>query len=139
MTVQLDMLDSIGNDILTLDNKIRFVGIISDKGKLLSWNKKNGIRTLIDPKEQEVLLMEIALGVRMRREHDSYLGPVNFTVSYGEKTVLMVFPFGMEILCISAEKEIDVSQVPFRIFRYLEQDQFQKEHALTCETMDNLI
>lgn len=40
MLIQSDMLKSFCDEILNLDHKIRFVGIINDKGRLLAENKK---------------------------------------------------------------------------------------------------
>lgn len=120
------VLDSMCDEILDFDPKIRFVGIISDKGKLLAENKRNGMETYVDPKDQEVLLMEIALGVRMRREHDIKLGPVDFTISHGSKIVSMTFPFGNEILCVTAEKKIDALKVAYMILGHLETKYCQK-------------
>ncbi len=114
-----EMLESVCNLILDLDPNIRFVGVINNKGKLLTRIMKKRIRALITPQDQEILFMEIALGVRMRKEHDSHLGPVNFTVSYGNKMVSMNFPLGDEILCVSAGKKIDLVTIPFLILRLL--------------------
>jgi hypothetical protein len=105
--------------ILDLDPNIRFVGIINNKGKLLTGQTKKGILVFTAPKDQEMLLMETALGMRMRKEHDSHLGPVKFTISYGDK-IMMNFPLGDEILCISAEQKINFMAVSFLILQFLE-------------------
>lgn len=113
-------LEAFCDEILNLDPKIRFSGIINDKGKLLVENKRKDLKVFIDPKDVEILLMEIALGVRMRREHDEQLGPVNFTISYGRNTVSMIFPFEAEILCVTAEQDLDFLKISFLILQLLE-------------------
>lgn len=120
------MLGSICNDILKLDPKIRSAAIINYKGKLLAENKRKWIMT-VEQKDQDIFLTETALGVRMRREHDKYLGPVNFTVSYESKVISITIPTNMEILCISAEKEVDVLRMAFLILDLLETKYCQKE------------
>jgi hypothetical protein len=120
ITYSQDTFQSFCDDILHLDPKIRFVGVISDKGKLLAESKREGIKIFIDPKELEILLMETALGVRMRREHDAQLGPVNFTISCNRNMMSIIFPFRNEMLCVSTEKEIDLSKMPFMILQLLE-------------------
>jgi hypothetical protein len=122
-------LESICGMILDLDPNIRFTGIINDKGRLLTGSKKKGIRTLTTQKDQEMLLMETALGIRMRKEHDFNLGSVSFTLSYGDKIVSMNFPLGDEILCVSAEKEINLMTVPFLILEFLEKNLDSKDNA----------
>lgn len=122
-----EIFESVCSLILDLDPNIRFVGVINNKGKLLTGSVKKGIRTFIGPQDQEMLLMETALGVRMRKEHDPQLGPVNFTVSYGHKMVSMNFPLEDEILCVSAEKKIDLVAIPFLILQLLETELRKKE------------
>jgi hypothetical protein len=114
-----DVLESVCSAIVGLDPKVRFVGIINDKDKLLAQDNREGMESFVDPKDQEVLFMEIALGVRMRREHDLKLGPVDFTISHGAKVVSMNFPLSKEILCVSAEKEIDVMKLTSLILNLL--------------------
>jgi hypothetical protein len=123
----LGELEAFCDEILNLDSKIRFAGIITDKGKLLAENKRKGLKVLIDPKDLEILLMEIALGVRMRREHDAQLGPVNFTISCALNMISIIFPFETGILCITAEKDLDFFKIPFLIFQLLETKIIKKE------------
>jgi hypothetical protein len=123
----LEELESFCDEILNLDPKIRFAGIINDKGNLLVENKKKGLIVFINPKDLEILLMETALGVRMRREHDAQLGPVNFTISYGRNVISIIFPFETEILCVTAEKDLDFFKIPFLIFQLLETKIIKKE------------
>ncbi len=121
-----ETIEFICNDILELDSKIRSAVIINYKGKLLVENKRKGIVTM-EQKEQDIFLMEIALCVRMRREHDKYLGPVNFTVSYESKVISITIPTNTEILCVFAEKEVDVLRIAFLILDLLETKYYQKE------------
>jgi hypothetical protein len=123
----MEELESFCDEILTLDPKIRFAGIIDDKGKLRVENKKKGLKVLIEPKDLEILLMETALGVHMRREHDAQLGPINFTISYGRNMISVIFPFELKILCITAEKDLDFFKIPFLIHHLLETKIIKKE------------
>jgi len=115
-----ETLEHICDMILDLDPNIRFAGMINNKGRLLTGHKKKGVLTSTTTQDQEMLLMETALGVRMRKEHDSHLGSVVFTMSYGEKIVSMNFPIGDEILCVSAEIKINLMVVPFLILKFLQ-------------------
>ena len=123
-----ERLESFCAEILNLDPKIRFAGILNDKGKLLTENKRTGLKFFIDPKDLEILLMETALGVRMRRVHDTQLGPVNFTISYGQNMISLIFPLETEILCVTAEKNLDFLKIPFLIMQLLE-DKIGKNDA----------
>jgi hypothetical protein len=116
-----ERLESFCTEIINLDSKIRFAGIITDKGKLVAENKRDGLKVSVDPKDLEILLMETALGVRMRRVHDDQLGAVNFTISYSQNSLSIIFPLETQMLCITAEKDLDFLKVPFLIMQLLEQ------------------
>lgn len=122
-----ETLESICKMILDLDPDIRFAGVINNKGRLLTGHTKKGIRSFTTQKDQEMLLMETALGVRMRKEHNSHLGPVIFTVSYSSKIISMNFPLDDEILCVSAEKKINLMIVPFLILKFLDTNLDKKD------------
>lgn len=101
--------------VANLDPKIRFAGLINDKGKLVAGGMVEGKRPLENQKKDEMLYMELALRVRMRQEFDEELGPVRFAMSYRDKVIVMSFPLGKEILLVSAEKGLDFSKIPFLI------------------------
>ena len=130
-TPSQETLESICQMILDLDPGIRFAGVINNKGRLLTAHTKKGIRSFTTPRDQEMLLMETALGVRMRKEHDSHLGPVIFIISYGNKIISMNFPLDDGILCVSAEKNVDLMAVPFLILKFLQANLGKKDEIMT--------
>jgi hypothetical protein len=111
-------LESICNEIQDLDSKIRFVGVISNNGKLLASGKRK-VKLLVEEKNQEMMFMEVALRVRMRKEFDQQLGPVEFSLSRRKKILIMSFPFGDQVLYISAEKDLDLSKIPLKILEII--------------------
>jgi hypothetical protein len=115
----IEKMEDVCKRVVEMDPSFRFVGIINDKGKLVAGGLRNGIKLLMDTKEAEMVHTEIALMMRMRREHDPHLGPVNFAISHREKVVLMSFPVGEDILYISATNDIDLGKVPFSILQIL--------------------
>ena len=115
----MERLESICRKVLEVDPRFRFVGIINDKGKLIAGGPKKDVKPIMDAKEAEMVHTEIAMMVRMRREHDPHLGPVNFAVAHREKVVLMSFPIGEDILYTSSTNEIDLGKVPFKILQIL--------------------
>jgi len=119
---KIENLEYVCKKIMDVDPTIRFVGVVNDKGKLIEGGPKQGVKPLVDQKESEMVLMEIALMARLRREHDIHLGPVNFTVSHREKVVLLTFPAGNDTIYVSATKEIDLRKVPFNILQILSSD-----------------
>ena len=59
-----------------INSKIRFVGIINSKGRLVAGGMAASKTRLGDRKRDEMLYMELALRVKMRREFDDDLGKV---------------------------------------------------------------
>ena len=83
------------NEIKELDLEIRFAGVINERGRLVAGGMKEGIEPLESQKEDEMLFMELALKVKMRKEFDKQLGSVNFAMSLREKAIAMSFPIGI--------------------------------------------
>ena len=62
-----------------IDSKIRFAGVINSKGRLIAGGMVASKTRLGDRKRDEMLYMELALRVKMRREFDDDLGAVSYT------------------------------------------------------------
>ena len=105
--------------VLDVDPKIRFAGAINEKGRLFAGGMREGLKSLEDSKDDEMLYMELVLRAKMRREFDKVLGPVQFAMSYREKVIIMSFPVKEYVLLLSTEKGIDFSDIPFKILKLL--------------------
>ena len=111
--------EKICKKVMELDPKIRFVGMINEKGRLVAGGMKEGLKSLEDTRDDEMLYMELVLRAKMRREFDKVLGPVQFAMSYRERVVIMSFPLKDHVLLLSAEKGVDFSEIPFKILKML--------------------
>lgn len=107
--------DEICKQVLGLDSRIRFAGMINENGRLVAGGMRPGFKSLEDSRDDEMLYMELVLRARMRKEFDKVLGPVKFAMSYRDKLIIMSFPVNDNILLISVEKDIDFSKLPFKI------------------------
>jgi len=100
------------DEIKELDPKIRFAGVISERGRLVAGGMKEGVEPFESQKEDEVLFMELALKAKMRKEFDKQLGTVNFTMSQREKALGMSFPIGnSDVLCVFADPNADYQKL----------------------------
>ncbi|MGI0088273.1 MAG: DUF6659 family protein [Nitrosotalea sp.] len=111
--------EKICKKVMDLDPKIRFAGIINERGRLFAGGMRSGLRSLEDSRDDEMLYMELVLRAKMRREFDTVLGPVQFAMSYREKVIIMSFPVKDNVLLLSTEKGIDFSNIPFKILKIL--------------------
>ena len=103
-----------------IDSDIRFVGVINSKGRLVAGGMVSSKKRLGDRKGDEMLYMELALRVRMRREFDDDLGKVEFSMSFREKLIVMSFPMENDVLMVSMERKTRFEKVAFEILKLVE-------------------
>ena len=103
-----------------IDPKIRFTGLINNKGRLVAGGMIGSVKSLEDEKEDEMLFMELALRVKMRQAFDKDFGKVNFSLSYREKLIVMSFPFNKNVLFVSMDKRKEFDKIPFKILKLIE-------------------
>jgi len=103
-----------------IDSKVRFAGIINSKGRLIAGGMAPSIKRLGDRKRDEMLYMELALRVKMRREFDDDLGKVKFSMSFREKLIVMSFPIENDVLMVSMERKTQFEQIAFSILKLTE-------------------
>ena len=118
--VKVEELEKICKEIMELDPKMRSARIINSRGHLEAGGMKEGLKSLEEQKQDEMMFMELALRVRMRHEFDAEFGQVHFSMSYRDKVIIMSFPLaGDDVLLTSGEKEIDFGKIPFRILEII--------------------
>ena len=103
-----------------IDSKVRFAGIINSKGRLIAGGMAPSIKRLGDRKRDEMLYMELALRVKMRREFDDDLGKVKFSMSFREKLIVMSFPMDNDVLMVSMERKTRFENVACEILKLVE-------------------
>jgi hypothetical protein len=114
-------LEAICKKIIKLNLKMRSARFINSRGHLLAGGMKNGLLSLEDQKQDEMMFMELALRVKMRHEFDKEFGKVHFSISYRDKVIVMSFPLSNDdVLLVSSEKEVDFSKLAFKILKLVE-------------------
>ena len=103
-----------------MDSKVRFAGVINSKGRLIAGGMAPSKKRLGDRKRDEMLYMELALRVKMRREFDDDLGKVEFSMSFREKLIVMSFPMKDEVLMVSLERKTQFEKISFKILKLVE-------------------
>ena len=107
--------NKICDSIKKLDSKIRFAGVINERGKLVAGGMKEGIKPLESEKDYEMLFMELALRVRMRKEFDEQLGKVKFAMALREKALAMSFPITGDVLYVYSNPDVDFKELSTKI------------------------
>ncbi len=114
--VNVAELEKICKEVMDLDPQMRSARIINSRGHLEAGGMKEGLKSLEEQKQDEMMFMELALRVRMRHEFDAEFGQVHFSMSYRDKVIIMSFPLANDdVLLVSGEKGIDFGSIPFKI------------------------
>ncbi len=105
--------------IKQLDKSVRFAGIINERGKLVAGGIKNGLVPLSTQKDDEMLFMELAIRVRMRKEFNEQLGPVTFAMAVRQRSLELSFPLDDVVLYVVAESSADFCELPRKIIEII--------------------
>lgn len=103
------------NSVMSLDPKIRFVGVINERGRLVAGGMKESIKSLEDERDDEMIFMELALRVKMRKEFDEQLGSVKFALALRERILAISVPIDSDILYAVFEPDADYGTIPNKI------------------------
>lgn len=104
-----------------LDSEIRFAGVINQRGRLVAGGIKEGIKPLSSERDDEMLFMELALRVKMRKEFDKQLGGVSFAMASRGKSMEMSIPIGEDILYVIGEPSVNYVKIPNAVFEILKE------------------
>ena len=107
------------NSILSIDPKIRFAGVINERGRLVAAGMKDNVEPLESEKDDEMIFMELALRVKMRKEFDKQLGPVNFAMASRERALAISVIINDDILYIVSEPDADYGSLPKKILEII--------------------
>ena len=98
---------NIADKILAVDDSIRYVGIIGEKGNILHGEMKEGKKLLVSQKEQEVLSADLSVMKLMQGLFDESLGRVTFTHTVRDKVHQLVYHIDDMMVYVSCERNVD--------------------------------
>lgn len=102
--------------------EIRFVGVISNMGRLIVGDYKKGIIPIAEIDHYK-MCMEHALELFMKKDLDNILGPLNYTISKRNNIVIVTIPVENYMVLISAEPNTNIEPIIENILQKLK---FQK-------------
>ena len=105
--------------VLEIDSKIRFAGVINERGRLVAGGMKANVEPLESEKDDEMIFMELALRVKMRKEFDKQLGPVNFAMASRERALAISVLINDDILYVVSEPDADYGELPKKILKII--------------------
>lgn len=102
--------------------EIRFVGVISNMGRLIIGDYKKGIVPIAEIDHYK-MCMEHALELFMKKDLDDILGPLDYIVSKRKNIVIITIPVDNHLVLISAEPDTKIEPIIEDILQKLK---FQK-------------
>ena len=103
------------DSVMSLDPKARFAGVINERGRLVAGGMKESIKSLEDERDDEMIFMELALRVKMRKEFNAQLGAVKFAMALRQRVLAISVPINDDILYAVFEPDADYGVLPNKI------------------------
>ncbi len=95
---------------------------MNERGRLVAGGMKDNVEPLESEKDDEMLFMELALRVKMRKEFDKQLGSVNFVVASRERALAISAIINDDILYVVSEPDADYCSLPKKILEIIHSD-----------------
>ena len=105
-------------EILT-EKEIRFVGFVNMEGDLVKGQYREDIVPFENDEDQKQIFRELALRISTRKKFDYSMGAVKYSASRREKLVMMSFPLKNVILLLTAEPNVNIDRLAYRIIQVL--------------------
>jgi hypothetical protein len=109
-------------DEIFSEKEIRFAGFVNMKGDLEEGKFREEIVPFENDKEQQRIFRELALRISTRKKFDYSMGAVKYSASRREKLVMMSFPLKNTVLLITAEPNVNIDRLAYKIIQILGKD-----------------
>lgn len=111
--------DEFSSNVLDLDSKIRFVGLMDKSGHLHTGRMRQGFEEYLKAKSQEASFSQTAHIVEMRKQFSHQVGGLNYIVYAYDKVKIYSIPLKNHIIVLSAENSINTESIVEKISGYV--------------------
>jgi hypothetical protein len=111
--------DELSINIIALDNKIRFAGVIDRSGRMYAGTVRKGTQGYLNEKNAELSLAQTAYIVDLRQIFTPELGGLKYILYGYEKVKLFSIPIKEHILVFSADNPVSVDDLVDEVTGYL--------------------
>ena len=101
------------------EKDIRFAGFVNMQGDLVEGQYREDIVPFENDEEQRQIFRELALRISTRKKFDYSMGAVKYSASRREKLVIMSFPLKKFILLLTAEPNVNIDRLAYKIIQVL--------------------
>ena len=121
-TVEIDgnMEEKISYTVLSVDKRVRFAGVVSEKGEVIEGGFQNEAGPLLDQHKEQQIYLDSLSAIDTLKEFSESLGDVMYNITEYKKVVLLTFPLKQgRILCVSVCPGIDLMNVKNQVLKLL--------------------
>jgi hypothetical protein len=95
--------------VLSVDKRVRFAGVVSEKGEVIEGGFQNEASPLLDQQREQQIYLDSLSAIDTLKEFSEKLGDVIYNITEYKKVVLLTFPLKQRrILCVSVCPGIDL-------------------------------
>jgi hypothetical protein len=127
--------EEFAKNILSIDPKIRFAGLIERSGYLFAGGFREGVNHYLKRSNAELSLSQSAHIVYLREKFLTELGNLKYIVYYYDKVKLFSMPVKQHILVFSTESTASTEDVASKVSQYIK----SMEHQLSLHPPSNII
>jgi hypothetical protein len=111
---------NISDKILRIDGRVRFAGIVSNRGEVIEGGFQEQIEPLVDQSNEQQLYLNSLSVIISFRDFSDNLGKIICNITEYRKVLLMTFPLDANrILCVSASPGIDIRTIRDEILKII--------------------
>ncbi|HJT49518.1 MAG TPA: DUF6659 family protein [Nitrososphaeraceae archaeon] len=114
-------LDELSANIISLDSRIRFAGVIDRSGRMYASKLREGVEKYLNEKNTQLSFAQTAYIVDLRQIFSSELGSLQYILYSYEKVKLFSVPVKEHVLVFSTDDSVNVEQLVARVTGYLKQ------------------
>ena len=111
--------EEFSKNILDLDDKMRFAGIMEKSGHLHARCKKEGCEEYLNVKDRGISFSQIANIVEMRKKFSSDLGDLKYIVYTYDKVKIFSIPLMDHIVVFSTESSANAEKIVQKTLEYI--------------------
>ena len=110
---------SLCDRIIKLDRSIRFVGIVNNRGEVIEGGFKQGVEPMLNGTDEQQMYIHSLSNLTTLQSYKDRLGMVRYSLTEHEKVILITFPLGDGILCVSALPKANMNKIRDKVMKVL--------------------
>jgi hypothetical protein len=115
--------------IIKIDRKIRFVGIVNDKGEVIEGGFQQGIEPLLNETDEQQMYIQSLSNLTTLESYNDRLGRVRYSLTEHERVTLMTFPLDNGILCLSLTPRANINKIRDKVVQVIKKKPGKKSNA----------